>query len=116
MAACGGNFQGALDVFLSAHIRKIYVIGIGILEKFVAGFEEDRFQGALTIEELYGFKQVGDSIDLQFIHNSGFAGVLCGQDEAFVFFFAGLDGHRQSPFDGMQRSVEGQFAHEHELP
>ena len=110
MAACCCYFQCALYILLPFYIGKVErKVRLASVE-FLTGVDDGRFQFALAIEEVDDFGDVFHAIYIQVVDHGGFACILFGQDEAFETLLAGADSYGKGTFDGLQASVQAQFA------
>jgi hypothetical protein len=103
----GSQFQGPFDILLSLDIGEVHGIVVLLIREELAGRNHHRLEGLILEEEVHGLIEVVDAIDLEVIDDGGLAGVGFGENDAFVFLLAGLDGHRQAALYGSQASVEG---------
>lgn len=115
VAAGCGEFEGAFDIFLSAHIAEIHVVVVEVGGKFVAGIHIHRLDIAFTGDDSERIIQVFHAIHIEFVDDGGFFGIHFRENEALEFLSPGFDGNRQCTFDGSQRAVEGKFAHDEKL-
>ena len=104
-----GDLDGAFHLVLAFDLRKIHLGGRGGVEDLGgigAGGGEVDFAG----EEFVGFAKIFHPVDLDALHDRGLGGIRGGENDGFLATRAGLDGDRQSAFDGADFSGEGEFA------
>lgn len=113
VAAGSCYFEGALHVFLSADIGEIELVLTLLLVEFTAGVNLCGVKMGAAVEEIDDIRQGFHAIDLDIIDYGGFADVLFGYNEASELLFTCLDGDGKCTANGLQASVESQFAYEH---
>ena len=114
MPTGGGDLQGALDVFLAAHVVEVVsVVSVGGLGGGALGLSPDSVgDGALFSGDFDPVAEGVDGDDLNAVDQGGFFGVDGGDDDAADGGIAGGGGDGEDAADVSEFAVEGEFAHE----
>ena len=115
MSTSCSNGKSALHHLLSLDVLEVVRIGtLGLLEHltrvhllaFHLGFSGHEIHNVL---ERVGTKHI------EIVDNSSLAGIFTWNDDALEVHLTRQDGERQTPLDGLDGSIERQFAHHHIL-
>ena len=113
MAACAGYLESSLHIFLSFHFGKIEVEIARSHGKFLPGVNHRRPGSRGARQHVGHLAEVVHAVYLEIVDHGSFCGVCRGYEHALEPGSTGCDGHRQNATDGLQASVERQFAHYH---
>ena len=98
MASGDGNFDGALGLFLAPYLGEILIVvpegGAQLAHVDPVG-EQDKFAG----QEIGGFAQIADGVDLQVADDGGLVGVLHGNKKPSESLGGDLHGDGQGALD-----------------
>ena len=112
VGAGGGYLECALDVCLAFDVGEVELVVVELACELGAGVEVSQRDGALVVEEVDDLFEVVGAVDFEVVDNGGFACVGGREDDAFALAGACFDGDGQCAFDGAERAVEAEFAHD----
>ena len=115
MTTCSSHLQGALHTLLPFHVGKVLFKDVLLFVELLAGVHlHGLISQRVTIKEADDVDDSLHAIDLQVVDNSRFAHILLRYDESLELLGTGADGDGQSTTNGLQSTIESQFAQEHE--
>jgi hypothetical protein len=109
MPAGGGDFQGALHVFLALDFGKIQLVLVLVLENF-GDVHFGRRDFDFAFEKLRGFAQILHRNDLQAGDDRRFGGIFRRHEHAGFAVGFRANRHRQNPLHGTHRAGQREFA------
>ena len=114
VAAGGGDFQGALYVFLAFDLGEIQVVVVRLVENF-GDVHLRRRDFDFAFEKAGGLAQILHRNDLQALDDRGLGGVFRRHKHADLAFGLGAQRDRQNALARTHRAGQREFAHDDEI-
>jgi len=109
MVSCDSHLEGALDILLALHIRKISVIDISLAAEKLPEVDCDRRRSSVTPQVTQNLAKSIDTVDIQSLYYSCFGRVECRHHHTPEALLAGPQRHGKHSADRPYNPVERQL-------